>query len=78
MTNLYTDVFVLFFSFPPPLPRYVGGQQIPESFFLNFLFFYRVHSTDFEEKIAGLWTGYCVTKQNRKNSRDSNESSFET
>ena len=31
---------------------------------------------DFEEKIEGLWIGYCVTRQNRKNTRESNELSF--
>ena len=50
VTSLYTDVLLLFFSPTPTLLRWRSIN--PPRFF-----FYHPRSTDFEEKIEGLWIG---------------------
>ena len=49
ITSLYTDVVLFFFSF-------FSVNKSPAVFI-----FYHVRSTDFEEKMEGLWTGYAIT-----------------
>ena len=49
ITSLYTDVVSFFFSF-------FSVSKCPAVFI-----FYHLRSTDFEEKIEGLWTGYVMT-----------------
>ena len=58
--SLYTDVVLFFFSktsasasSSSPTPLCWGSINPPAV-----LFFCHVRSTDFEEKIEGLWTGY--------------------
>ena len=58
VTSLYTGVFVLFFSTTPTALHWRSVN--PPRFFV----FYHVCLTDFEEKLEGLWTGYCVMRQN--------------
>ena len=60
----YTDVALFFFLFfsknllsPPPPPTTLRWRSTNP---LRFFLFYHAHSTDFEKKIEGLWTGWRV------------------